>query len=347
MAGLGWVLLALAWHRTRNGWRDLPASARETRWHERVACWRQGGARFKRAWRRSMLERNPVAWLDGRDRMVEAVLWSLILLSMVGWATAHLFHPREYPDQDTIVLWPLWTHYILCVLIAIHAPRRLADDKQSGALELLLCTPTRTSEIVRGAMLVLRRRFGRALVAILVLDAFLAYAYFSENGGWEAFLSRNQEHWKLAFCALAVFPSQAWSLARVGLYQGLRQSNSLRATFTLVWKLGVLPWVLFAAVACAFELTAVRLGYFRRYEDMFLFSSWVGLHWLVFGVFMGRASWQLHRNFRPLAAPGVRLPWWKRLAWFCFHRPYEPLPGSVYTPRESTTGCKRQAMEAN
>ncbi len=38
----------------------------------------------------------------------------------------------------------------VCLCLVIDAPRRLADDKQSGALELLLCTSLAAEEIVRG-----------------------------------------------------------------------------------------------------------------------------------------------------------------------------------------------------
>ncbi len=311
MAGLAWGLLAIACVRTRNGWQELPASPRETRWRQRLVRLSQGKASARLAWRRSMLERNPVGWLDGRDRLVDAALWSTILGSGIVLAAAHLGYPRLWPDQDLMILWPIWTHYILCVLIALQAPRRLADDKQSGALELLLCTPIQPSEIIRGGMLVLRRRYGRALLALMGLDVFLAWAYFSEHGGWSGFLNYDRATLPWVLCGLAVFPWQAWSMARVGLYQGLRQGHSLRATFRLVWKLGVLPWVLFALTMFAYELAARLLNYSRLQEHAVIFGSWVALHWLVFGSSMARANWQLHRNFRKLAAPSIPRPWWK------------------------------------
>ena len=52
------------------------------------------------------------------------------------------------------MLWPIYTLYMLCLWIAIQVPRRLADDKESGALELLLGTPVTPARIVQGLSLI-------------------------------------------------------------------------------------------------------------------------------------------------------------------------------------------------
>ncbi len=102
-------------------------------------------------------------------------------------------------------------------------------------------------------------------------------------------------------------------MARVGLYQGLAKANSLRATFTLIWSLGLLPWALFIAFLVGFEIGRRYLPFLPRINDRLAFVSWAGAHLLVFAVFLIRASWELVKHFRELAA-GTAIPWWKR-AW--------------------------------
>ena len=309
---LAWFCLTIACIRTATSWRDLPASARWLRWSTRLERWNKGSARARSAWRNLTLERNPVAWLEGRDRLQPRLLWAIILLCAGFLLITHLLWPESWPDRDLMDTWPFIANPILCLWVAIQSPRRLADDKQSGALELLLCTPITPCNIVRGGMMSLRRRFGRALLALLAFDAFLIYAYFEVNGGWAEF--RKDEWFRRSLGAAVVFPLQAWSMARVGLYQGLVSANSLRATFMTIWKVGLLPigmWVVFM-------MTCDILGLLRNQSDTFSYWALTGAHVLPCALFLAHASWRLRWRFRALAAQSARPPWWRR--WLDEHR---------------------------
>jgi hypothetical protein len=304
------VCLIVACRRTANSWRDLPASVWVRRWRERLERWRKGSAASRLAWRESMLARNPVSWLEGRDRLQERMLWAIILGSAIFLAIRYVHSRRAWPDGEWLILWPVFAQYVLCLWIAIQAPRRLADDKQSGALELLLCTPITPREVVRGSMGALRRRFGRAMAALVALDAFIFFVHFSNYGGWRRGLDR--ELLPLAIYALVVFPVQGYSLARIGLYEGLVRSNSVRATFMTIWKVGLLPWVLFIGFLMTWDAVRSHFRVLPNIGDQFGFAAWAGAHLLPCGVFLAHASWRLHRNFRSLAAQTARPVWWKR-----------------------------------
>lgn len=325
---LAWACLGIACRQTGRTWQDLPASARALRWRERWERWHKGPSGSRLAWRRFMLDKNPVSWLEGRGWLQPRVLWTLILGSLVYWVVANQYAPQKLPDDTDIVFWPLWAHYILCVWIAIQAPRRLADDKQSGALELLVCTPLQPREILAGIMRMMRRRFGSALLGLLALDAFIACAFFNVRGGWNGFL-KDKDDRLMAICAVIVFPVQAYSLARVGLYQGLAQGNSLRATFRLIWKLCLLPWMVFLLFILACALGGRHFRFLARIfssgPDWVMFGAWAAIHVLLCALFLTRANWQLRRNFRRLAAQSARVSWWNGLrrawqAWLLDHR---------------------------
>jgi ABC-type transport system involved in cytochrome c biogenesis permease component len=311
MHALGWVCLVIASWRTTNSWRDLPASARQRRWRERFERWRKGSADSRLAWRWSMLDKNPVGWLEGRDRLQERMLWGILLVAAILGAIIHLCSPASWPDEVWVILWSIFAHYVLCVWIAIQAPRRLADDKESGALELLLCTPIKPAEVVRGCMLILRRRFGRALLALLALDAFFGWAYVNGHGvpGSRLLTTPLPE---LTLCALVVSPVQIYTLARIGLYQGLVKATSLRATFMVAWKVGLLPWVIWIPLMLSLEMTQRYWRIPLRVTDQLGFAAWASIHLLVCGLFLAHASWRLHRNFRALATQSAEPPWWKR-----------------------------------
>ncbi len=310
--GLAWILLVIACFRTGRYWRQLPESQLSSWWHglrER---------RRKRNWARIVekrcffLDHNPIAWVEGRDRTQQYVLALLVCGVAAFCVVKHTYSTTLWPRQDWVILWPLFAQYVLCLWIAIQAPRRFADDRQSGALELLLCTPLPTRDMVKGALTVLWRRFGRPLIALVLIDGYLLYAHFSTRPV-SAWSSGSGELTSLYFYAAIVFAAQGYAFARVGLYQGLVRANSLRATFTLVWGLGVLPWALFVAFLLACDFGRRYLPFMPRVTEQFAFASWTGAHLVVFALFLGRASWELRNHFRDLAA-GVATPWWKR-AW--------------------------------
>jgi ABC-type transport system involved in cytochrome c biogenesis permease component len=310
MHALGWVCLFVACRRTANSWRDLPASARVRRWRERLERWRKGSVASRLAWRESMLARNPVSWLEGRDRLQARMLWAIILGSAIFLAIRYVHSPKAWPDEGWLILWPFLSQYVLCLWIAIQAPRRLADDKQSGALELLLCTPITPGEIVRGSMRILRRRFGRAMAALVALDLFIFFAHFSKYGGWRR--GWYPDLLPLAIYAAVVFPVQGYSLARIGLYEGLVRSNSVRATFMAIWKVGLLPWVLFIGFLMTWDAIRSHFRVLPNIGEQLAFASWAGAHLLPCGIFLAHANWRLHQNFRALAAQSARPAWWKR-----------------------------------
>ena len=59
--------------------------------------------------------------------------------------------------------------FLLKLLLALQACRFFVDARRSGALEMLLCTPLTSREIIRGQVLALRRNFQRPVVTLLVV----------------------------------------------------------------------------------------------------------------------------------------------------------------------------------
>jgi hypothetical protein len=269
---------------------------------------KRGRSRTRLAWR-TMLERNPIHWLEGRDRLQERILWTLFLLITIGFALTQI-SSNAGPSDGLVITWAWWAHCVLCLWIALQAPRRLADDKQSGALELILCTPLGSRDIIRGNMQAFQRRYGRVFLGLLALDGFLVFAHFSHNGGWRAF--RENDLFQLSLCGLFIFPLQAYSVARLGLYHGLLHANSVRASFVSIWKVGLLPWILFFVFVLACDMASSRFKNLRLTETL-VFSLWAACHLIPCLLFLFQANWFLKYRFRLLALTSSRRPWWK---WF-------------------------------
>jgi hypothetical protein len=98
----------------------------------------------------------------------------------------------------------------------------------------------------------------------------------------------------------------------VGLYEGLAEANSLRATFTVAGKVGLLPWVIWIGMLLVLETLRRHSGRTWNLDDSLLNVLWAGTHLLVCLGFLAHATWRLRRHFRSLAARTHEPAWWKR-----------------------------------
>lgn len=288
----GWLVF-VACYVTRRAWREATMPRRWqflSKW-----CYRRSPGRSR--WRARMLSAHPLTWLEGRTLTQSRALWTVVWLSTGFWVVAHVFNPRQWPDTDAVILWPMFSHFTLCLWIAIDAPRRFSDDKHSGALELLLCAPYPPSDIVRDAMRALRQRFIGPLIVLMALAGYSVLFFVSSRGR----PGMTDELLRLAFGGLLVIPAQAYVFARVGLYQGLVSKTSLRATFMIIAKLFVLPWVLFFAWVIFTETFRGSVPGFLRGPDA-AFAVWPVAHLLPFAIFLSHANARLAADFRTLAA---------------------------------------------
>jgi ABC-type transport system involved in cytochrome c biogenesis permease component len=304
---LAWLCLMVACWRTSRVWRELPAAPWLRRLTSLLERFRKGGPAASRAWRQAMLDQNPVAWLEGRDRLQPRLLWALVAAAITFWFAGFLNSPRSWATVEMVILWPLFAHYFLCLWIAIQAPRRLADDKHCGALELLLSTPLGPRRMVAGILAVLRRRFGGALLALMALDAFMVCAHVQ----LQQYRNLTPDHFlvQLSCYGVIVFSLQAWSMAVVGLYHGLVEASSVRASLIVIWKLGLLPWLMFFLTLLFLEVARPSWRFLPRLNEHMVFGSWAGWHVLVCGGFLISAKWRLNDQFRSLAAQTGRRGW--------------------------------------
>lgn len=190
--------------------------------------------------RRRLLESRPVTWLEASRPFQSRLLALVVLLSTGFWVARHVWDPSDWPDDSVVVLWPAASYVAICLWIAIDAPRRLSDDKQSGALELLLCTSYRPYEIVADALNALWRRYLPPLAIMLALTVY-SIVYFGYNNRGPTPLG---EVVAISLIAGIVLPVQICAFVSVGLYQGLASRTPWRASLMVLWKLVGLPWLL-------------------------------------------------------------------------------------------------------
>ena len=134
---------------------------------------------------------------------------------------------------------------------ASEAGRQLAEERQQGALELLLSTPLTVRDILRGQLLALKRQFLGPVLAVLALFLVFMFATLADTTAPDDRVSCISTY----LAAMLMLVVDLAGLYWIGMWQGLTSKNPNRATSAVVARILVLPWVVYALVLLVVALT--------------------------------------------------------------------------------------------
>ncbi len=318
VAAMGIVSLAVASLWLPRSWQDR-ASADRPRgpmgWMDRLRFWTPDA---RRAYRTQLLDSAPVAWLSQRHWLRNWLVWGFLIGSLLGlWISNTDWFVNDWWEPGFGVGIALSFHAALKIWIANEAPRQFQEDRQSGALELLLSTSQTIPDILEGRWVALRRQFLWPLGAVLLLDVWFLVGMLVETGvnnlrGEAEFL------WTSAVC-MALLLLDAWALGWAGLWSGLR-STGRSAVSGLVTRVLVLPWVAWFACLTVWGVIATSSPNRFSGQDERNAFAWMLGSWTVIGVANSlfwalRARHHLLNDFRQVASqPLRRRRWFRRSA---------------------------------
>jgi hypothetical protein len=110
-------------------------------------------------WRRrkqrhqGLLQKNPILWSATRGTSLTFISWLLVICWGIFLIIQGVTSPR-----DPIAIYPaakVWG-FVFKILIANQACRFFVETRQSGWLEILLCTPLTSREMIKGQFMALR-----------------------------------------------------------------------------------------------------------------------------------------------------------------------------------------------
>lgn len=310
--GLGWVFLGLASLLAPHSWQDRPAGVRRLRWRERLQLWSYGPRSERDAFRRSLLNVNAFFWLTARARLKPAFVWGLLGLLGVGWLWALFKWRSEWLSEPTYILTGIVLNLLIKGWFTAECGRQLADDRQQGALELLLSTPLTVRDFLVGQRLALQRQFLGPTLFVIVIELSFMFGTKpdmvaeSERGLWPCLWAGS------VIMLLADLVALYW----VGLWQALAARNPNRAATNAVVRILVVPWALYALVML-FVVLASIIGVRAKGDPGWRF--FLGL-WFILGIgtdvaFALAARFQFLTQFRQVAAKKYvpRESFWKSL----------------------------------
>ena len=289
---LAWTFLGAASWIISRSWRDIPVNVAISRW--RVGRLNRPPLRLEN--RHQWLEQNPMLWLAKREGHQFAVLWGFVGFTVGVWFIGCLVFPKFVQRPEVVVLTTFVLHSVLKGWITWEVTRRLADDRRSGELELLLVTPLSVRDIVQGRMAAVKRQFLIPILLVVAVDVLFLF-YGSKSTGWWG------DEMTLALgylVGIGLFVADTYTLCWVGLWQGLRARNSARAFSQTLSLVLVMPWLLFVILTAVLSalLTATMLS-----------SGWLIAGFFTIGYFsdLTLCGWSMDRcyeKFRVAAAHG-------------------------------------------
>ncbi len=235
-----------------------------------------------------MLDANAFFWLAARERLKPACVWATLgaLACIWAWGLAR-FH-REWLFEGPYLLTGLTLNLLLKGWVASEAGRQLAEDRKSGALELLLSTSITVREILRGQSLALKRQFLGPLVLVLLVGGIFMCC---DTGT----IDEEKPFWLCLWGGgMVMLVADLTALYWVGLWQGLTAKNPNRAVSGTVGCVLALPNVAFALVALVVSLiwTGGRPEPTWQPTWRFFVGLWLGLG---LAADFGFGAWARHK----------------------------------------------------
>lgn len=246
---LAWVLVLLTSWIVPHCWQDRPSGGARIRWRDRWHAWSYGNAAARKAFRRRLLDVNAFYWLASRARRKPALVWSFLVF-MLGWWLYVSAKTGSFLMVEALIATAVILNLVLKLWIPIEAAQRLAEDRDMGALELLLSTPLTVRDILRGQLMALRRQFLWPLLAVMVIELTLTRALppDSRTGDSRVFWA-----WMVGILLLL---ADVVALICVAMASAITSRNSNHAIIKTLSRVLVLPWILFAIIALLATLWA-------------------------------------------------------------------------------------------
>lgn len=311
--GVAWFFLAVASFIVPRSWQDRPVGTARGGWRERWHRWRFGDTTERAAFRRRLLGINPFFWLAARGRLKPIYVWAALAILGCLWSWGALENGHSWNDPGVYFPTAIILNTMLKIWVASEAGHRLGQDRKLGSLELILSTPLVVRDIIRGQLLALRRQFIGPVIAIMLVEfIFLLMSLGTIGSGNSNDASQLVATWAAGTVTLV---ADLMALSVVAMWVALSTRNPNRATGITVTRVLVLPLLISVSIFICLGIMSA-LGRFS-FDPGWKFGLSV---WFLPGIFVdlyfgARAWWQLHRDFREVAARrfAPRASLWQRL----------------------------------
>ena len=311
--GLGWLFLILAARLAPRMWTDRVAGA-SGGWQRLLDRWRYGDSITRPQRRVRLLAINPITWLSARNRMRAWSVWLLLIIIAAGWVWGYAKLAGDWLMAPMAITFAIFMHGFLKFAVSGEACRRFAEDRDLGALELLLSTPLRVKDLLGGQLRALMRQFSGPVMVVLVADLLLLLAATGSAVASRSNLSAEETRQlgETFLAGVVVFLADLYTFGWLGMWLGLRAPSYTRAWWSAIGLVMFVPWGVFIGVV----FTYGAMTQFRHEPN---FEAVLGF-WLTLCLVNNAllTLWAMHSltsKLREEAArrfqPGGKRRWWQ------------------------------------
>lgn len=261
------------------------------KWAEALTLATYGNPEVRKARRERLLERNPIHWLTSRERFGPAAsaLFALITFSVAAWIVYRWFDTGI--AAIIIILAAAANDFSLRIRVGTIASSRLGQDRQSGALEMILSTPLPVSEILRGVWMSIRGKLLWTYVPLLIVCGL---------GGIIAAKAMDGEP-SVVLLFVAISISDFVVMGYAGMWEGMRVRNVKQAAGAALFKVVLRPWGAFLLVMPLLYHPAVLRDLMQENEPYSVAATGIAIWILNTIVTLRSAKRNLALHFREAA----------------------------------------------
>lgn len=249
LLGLMAAIRFAAW-RLRRAWQEAPPPV----WQQ-TAARTLTEARFLRGILRrrlrAMLEANPIGWLQQRAWGARMTRWSWCLIIILAECAVMAEFQSNVFSEGWLVSGQYVLGALLLLSLAFCAAASFKEERETGALELLLVTPLTPRQIILGRV---RGLWGQFLPALLLLAAAWGWLVYDLSDYLVRYGHIDIQFWTLGFPAWVA--SSFLTVPFIGLYFSARRLHFLNA-----WALTGLAGLLLPGLAGGFFPRLLALGH--------------------------------------------------------------------------------------
>jgi hypothetical protein len=291
-------------------WQDRPSTPLRVRWRARWQQWSYGNALQRAEFRRRLLNKNPFFWLAARDRLKPTYVWGVLGVIGAFWLWGFLYESEVWREAGTYVTTSIFLHGTLKFWMGGVVVQRLAEDRRSAALELLLSTPLTTTEIFRGQLRAILRQFGGPLAAVLVADVLLCHSGLRD-------LYTDRDVYLATFISgMIVLVADAYTIVWLGQWIAVTAKQPNHAASATLVRVLVFPWLAFMALVTVYSVLELQRRWGLDFSEGQALAIWFVLAIVNDIFFLRYARRRLRTRFRDVATQrfaGERKGWLRRL----------------------------------
>jgi len=247
----------------------------------------------------SHLDEDPCRWLARRNQAGYRGLRVALGVLLAVWVLfLGLSSDRRTSDLGffVAVLTAFAIHTLIKTWLAMEATRRFSEERESGAMELLLVTPVSAGDVVRGEAAALERTFRWPLGLAGAVNVVLIAVALADP------VSMGKDRWWFAEILLwggAILWLDAATLRAVGMLRGLKSAGHHRAAMGTFVRVLLPPWV---GVVLFFVLIVLPGARFGLDELLFCMRGWFLACAALDFLMIKQAGVELVQHLRTLAA---------------------------------------------